>query len=80
MKYFIVIIIMIVCLIINIIVDHNINIVPNVNAYIEEINYYDETPYHGVKNFEEWMMMWRKDVNEMLRKQKIEWERKFRNE
>jgi len=43
-------------------------------------NYYDDRPYPGVRNFDEWMTAWNKDVKNLLEQQRIEWEEKFGDE
>jgi len=40
-------------------------------------NYYDDRPYPGVRNFDEWMDAWNKDVKNLLEQQRIEWEKEF---
>lgn len=77
MKHFI--IAMFIGLMINLIMDPNIKLIPIVCAYATEmnVNYYDGTPYKGVRNFDEWMIEWRKDVDALLKKQKIEWGERF---
>ena len=48
-------------------------------ANANEIRYshYDDRPYPGVRNFDEWMDAWKKDVKNLLEQQRIEWEKEF---
>jgi hypothetical protein len=51
--------------------------VSKVHAEDKDWNTYDSDPYPGTRNFNEWMAAWNKDVKDLLKKQRLEWESVF---